>query len=271
MFQNRYSVKLNALYWSNIQSDYHKVIKYGLEEKGYCLIKNYPLGKLEIENVKKAFLAFCKEIAQPIGHDKKDTLVWDIKSRPLSSDQNGVITYSEHNHEADLHTDSQYSACPEDYFSLLTLEKAKCGGGMSYLLSVDDIIYELDRSQKGKEVLEIIQTTTYPFIIPNVFKKNTGTQPEFNSGYILKDGKMRFRVDTIQKALDFDYSMCTPEQIEAFNFLVELVRNTQYTERFFLEKGDLIFINNKTTLHGRGGFTDFDRHLLRVRMNKYQS
>jgi len=36
----------------------------------------------------------------------------------------------------------------------------------------------------------------------------------------------------------------------------------------FLQPKDLIFINNKTMLHGRGQFTDADRHLLRIRMNK---
>jgi hypothetical protein len=42
-----------------------------------------------------------------------------------------IKTYSEHSHEAELHTDGQFIHYPEDYFSLLTLKKADCGGGVS--------------------------------------------------------------------------------------------------------------------------------------------
>ncbi|MEM1327394.1 MAG: TauD/TfdA family dioxygenase [Bacteroidota bacterium] len=241
-----------------------KEIKNHLEETGYVLVRDFPIGKT---NTYELFQNLCTAIGHPIGHDKAGTIIWDIKSKPPSSDRFGVITYSEHNHEADLHTDSQYSEYPEDYFALLTLKKAACGGGLSYLLSVADIVSELNESADGKKVLDIIQTTKYPFIVPNVFKKKSGDTPEFNFGYLLKGGKMRFRVDTIQKALNYDASFCTPEQIWAFDYLVHLVRNTQHTRRFHLEPGDLIFINNKTMLHGRSSFTDYDRHLLRIRMN----
>lgn len=242
-------------------------VSTALEGVGWILLPDYE-PKLKGTALADAYLSLCKEIGRPIGHDREGTIIWDIKSRSAGSDGNKVITYSEHNHEADLHTDSQYSEYPEDYFGLLTLHKARCGGGESYLLSLDDLLKELSSTAAGREAIDVLQTTNYPFIVPNVFRKKTGDEPEFNFGPILREGEIRFRIDTFEKALAAAPDLCTPRQLSAFNVLKEHIRSSPSMKTFFLEDRDLIFINNKTMLHGRGSFTDSDRHLLRIRMNK---
>lgn len=243
-------------------------ITTALSEIGWILVPNYE-PTLEGDQLKQAYHTLCEEIGIPIGHDSAGTIIWDIKSRGAGGDGNKVITYSEHNHEADLHTDSQYSEYPEDYFGLLTLHKARCGGGESYLLSLEDLLHELASTAAGREAIDVLRTTNYPFIVPNVFRKETGDGPEFNFGPVLRDGEIRFRIDTFEKALVAGPNLCTDRQLSAFNVLKEHVRSSPSMKTFFLEDRDLIFINNKTMLHGRGAFTDSDRHLLRIRMNKH--
>ena len=151
----------------------------------------------------------------------------------------------------------------------MTLSKAKCGGGLSYILTLADIMAELEETEEGKEVIRVFKTTKYPFIVPNVFKRGNEDKPEFVFGEILKNNEIRFRVDTIQKAINYNSDFCTEKQIWAFNYFVDYVRKTEKTKKFYLENHDLVLINNKTTLHGRSSFTDYDRHLLRIRMNKF--
>ena len=128
---------------------------------------------------------------------------------------------------------------------------------------------ELEETEEGKEVIRVFKTTKYPFIVPNVFKRGNEDKPEFVFGEILKNNEIRFRVDTIQKAINYNSDFCTEKQIWAFNYFVDYVRKTEKTKKFYLENHDLVLINNKTTLHGRSSFTDYDRHLLRIRMNKF--
>lgn len=238
-----------------------KPIQDTIKSEGYVLIKNASMDTPQFET-------FCRSVGDPYPHDSDGTIVWDIKARETQTSK--VITYSEHAHYADLHTDSQYSENPEDFFALLTLKKANCGGGKSLLLSVKDILAELDSSEQGKRALDILSTTKFPFIVPNVFKLDDNKTSEFNFGTIFQpDGKIRFRIDTVRKAIDLNPDFCSDVQIEAFNFLVSLIQTTTHTQSFFLEDNDLIFINNKTMLHGRTGFTDSNRHLLRIRMNFY--
>lgn len=264
------SISYSAL--TSATTETYNAIHQILDQEGVVIIHDYISDGEELEHTKQRFQAFCSHFGLPIGHDREETIIWDIKSTPTTvQGESKVITYSQHSHEADLHTDSQYSAYPEDYFALLTLHKAECGGGISYLLSLKDILAELESSEAGKKAKHILETTTYPFIVPSIFKQRKEEKPEFNYGHIIKNGEIRFRVDTIQKALDYDQSLCTTEQVEAFNFMVNLVRSTNNRKTFFLENGDLVLINNKNMLHGRGSFTDPKRHLLRIRMNKHQN
>jgi len=243
-------------------------ILQALETTGWWLAKNQNVRDQSTEDIGKDLVEICKMIGVPVSHDNQDTLVWSIKPTPHSSGK--VITYSEHNHEADLHTDSQYSDYPEDYFALLTLQKACCGGGMSYILRLEDILAELRSTPDGKQAEDLLRNTKYPFIVPQVFMKEPESDtPEIVFGPILEQDEIRFRVDTVEKALEVNPKLCTDRQLWAFQYLVKLVRSTNRTKKFFLEDGDLVIINNKTTLHGRSSFTDANRHLLRVRMNKY--
>jgi alpha-ketoglutarate-dependent taurine dioxygenase len=240
------------------------IISEALETKGYIVLRNCKIDVDDIPIAHELILKTTELIGEPISHDAHNSIVWDIKSN--SSVNNGVVTYSEHSHEAQLHTDSQYSLSPEEAFGLLTLKKAKCGGGESFLLSMENILAELRALPEGDRLERVLRENDYPFIVPNVFKKSSD-ELEFNFGPIISDGRIRFRVDTLEKALLARPDLCTIEQVEAYEILKDIILNSSATLSFFLEERDLIFINNLTMLHGRSQFTDSNRHLLRVRFN----
>ena len=240
--------------------------KNNLDTEGYIVIQNFDEDCVSMQEKKQKFLTFSELIGLPISHDIKGTIIWNIKNNEAS--KSFIKTFSEHNHEADLHTDSQYSSYPEDYFGLLTLKRAACGGGISYLLSLENILKELKSTPEGIAAMDILMQDQFPFVVPNVFKKHSSKKVEYVLGTVLTNTEIRYRTDTIQKALDYHPSICTPQQVAAFHYLRNLVRNSAYTHKFFLENGDLFLINNQTTLHGRGSFEDNERHLLRIRMNK---
>lgn len=237
-----------------------------LTKIGYIIFQNFPIEPKNLNNAKDTFTHLSELIGKPISHDKDNSIVWDIKSNDASVSL--IKTYSEHSHEAELHTDSQYSFYPEDYFGLLSIVKADCGGGLSYLLSLEKIINELKKLSNGEEIIAILSKTNFPFIVPNVFKKDKSKKYEFNFGPILRPNEIRFRIDTFEKAIQINKSLCTKEQIIAYKALKEIIQNKNIRSSLHLNPKDLIFINNKTMLHGRSEFIDKKRHLLRIRMNK---
>lgn len=249
------------------ETEMNSRIKNDLDKVGYIIIANVDIN--DLDKCSAAFLRTSEAVGNPQGHDANNKIIWDIKSNAKSN--SFIRTYSEHSHEAQLHTDSQYSFYPEDYFGLLTLKKADCGGGISYLLSLEDILNELGELSNGSEIIDTLSNTSYPFIVPNVFKQDDSLEQEFNYGPILRENEIRFRIDTFEKALLKLDGYCTDKQMEAYEALKKIAIESKNTKSFFLEEGDLIYINNKTMLHGRGQFTDHNRHLLRIRMNKFES
>ena len=245
------------------------MVRKAVIDKGYIVFRNFYYDLNDLEKTKSLFIQLCEMVGTPISHDQHGSIVWDIKSNPNST---GLVkTYSEHNHQAELHTDSQYSLYPEDMFALLSLQKAKCGGGISHLKSLKNILHRLKMLPDGDEVIRILSNTDFPFIVPNVFKKNNSIKHEFNFGPILRDNEIRFRIDTFEKAFQVDNSFCTEEQLDAYGKLKKVITDDLDLTEFTMEPGDLIVINNKTMLHGRSSFTDSNRHMLRIRMNKHKN
>jgi len=261
--------EINYIDYNSFGGDFDKLslkIISDLENVGYIVVQNFDVNVKDVEASGESFLKISKLVGTPIPHAGEDTIIWDIKSNPKSGSV--IKTYSEHTHEAEMHTDSQYSLYPEDYFGLLTLKKAECGGGVSFLVSLEDLLKELQELDNGEKIIDTLSNTDYPFIIPNVFKKNNNDEPEFNYGPILRKNEIRFRIDTFEKALHYKQVICNEEQIDAYKELKKIVLTSNKIQIFYLNENDLIFINNKTMLHGRGGFKDQNRHLLRIRINK---
>jgi alpha-ketoglutarate-dependent taurine dioxygenase len=50
----------------------------------------------------------------------------------------------------------------------------------------------------------------------------------------------------------------TPGFTEAYEKFLEVSERDELVYRFMLEPGDLLFLNNRTVLHGRSGFEDHD-------------
>ena len=263
----RQNLKVSVNHFIKGDFDNEKLAQSALDKmnlEGYCLIHNFIPNTSSILESSNAFIRFINKIGDPVSHDSNNSIIWDISPNKTLND--GIITYSEHSHEAELHTDSQYSRYPEEYFGLLTLRKACCGGGESYLLSLNDILRELGELPNGTKTEEILKSSEYPFIVPNVFKQTQG-EKEYNFGPILGLNEIRFRVDTLEKALKEKPDSCTKEQAQAYYQLKNIIINSPSIKRFFLEDGDLLLVNNKTMLHGRSQFSDPNRHLLRIRFN----
>lgn len=262
---NYFDYKENPLSYKELAN---KILEE-LNSTGYIVVQNFHNDPNNLEDSREKFLEISDLIGNTIPHDSQGKIIWDIKSN--SKSKSFIKTYSEHSHEAELHTDSQYSFYPEDYFGLLTLKKANCGGGISSLLSLKNILVKINELENSEELIQILSSTNYPFIVPNVFKKSAknNDSPEFNYGPILRENEIRFRVDTFEKALQHKDAICSEEQIKAYKILKKIILDNEYTQQFYLEEKDLIFINNKTMLHGRDEFKDENRHLLRIRMNKF--
>ena len=235
-----------------------------LQNEGFVIISNL---NLPVISRGQALEDFVRLMGDPVLHAPSDTsFISDIKKKVETT--SAFPTYSEHSEEAFLHTDSAYKETPEDAFILYCIKPAACQGGMTTILSLSDIYNEIAANPCSQLLLRELANTSYPNLVPSIFKSERDVVDEFVHAPILEPSqKIRFRHDTIQKGLSKIASTLSDDAITAFEQFTSLIKNSQKTLKVNLAERDLLVINNRTMLHGRTAFSDSTRHLLRIRFN----
>lgn len=246
-------------------------IKRRLDENPrFVVVDGLQFHKLPVPLRDVFVLAFSALIGRPTKTDKvAGKVIWDVTPREYLHHAN--TTFSEHNGEAEFHTDSQFIQNPERYFGLWSVKHASDGGGVNGLVDARMITHKLLSENFGKEAMAILSETTFPFRVPTVFTEQCRDDvsevlmaPIFR-GYPF----MRYRKDTLQKGLIVNGVSLEPKVAHALQQLEEIIDRQDLVLHHFLQAGQVLFANNHEVLHNRSAFVDRSRHLLRVRMNEY--
>ncbi|MGV7208350.1 TauD/TfdA family dioxygenase [Oxalobacteraceae bacterium A2-2] len=214
--------------------------------------------------------AIALSLGFPTSTDQRTRRVaWDIRARPGSAGQHRFVTFSERVGNADMHTDSSFYPMPEEQFLLYVVRAARCGGGASLLIDVDDIHAELQRTGAGRAAFALLSEAPVPFRVPSVYAASeeqveVELAPVFERlGQTLA---MRWRYDAILKGLAARPALDTPALRAALELLNEVIE--QHVPRFHQQLADdtLLWADNRRTLHGRDTYIDPERHLIRIRI-----
>lgn len=202
---------------------------------------------------------------------------WDDRSRPPSRESSRTgefTTFSERTGRADMHTDSSFIPMPEEHFLLYTVRAARCGGGASCLIDVDDVVSALMDTRAGR-MAQIAMTDVWPFDIPSAFASHPPGQPKSAVGLFpifsapfgsTSAVNIRWRHDAILRGLAARPELCSPSRLTALSLMHDLIKNNVPCFKHTLDDDSLLWVDNHHMLHGRTDFTDPDRHLIRVRI-----
>ncbi|MET0341914.1 MAG: TauD/TfdA family dioxygenase [Polyangiales bacterium] len=199
---------------------------------------------------------------------REQRVVWDVKATEQSGEY--FATFSEHDGEAFYHTDTQYYAHPERYFLLYVVEPARCGGGALMMRHGKTLKQQLLDTRDGRDAVRVLSRTPLPFRIPSVFTRSgTGAEREFTHATVFGDDVfLRWRSDTIRKGLEEHPNAATPEVLDALAFVESFLRSGPGEHRALMPKDSLCVVDNHVALHGRTGFADRARHLIRIRFHE---
>jgi alpha-ketoglutarate-dependent taurine dioxygenase len=246
-----------------IPSDaYFNVTKFSFEQITYyemALLKyGIALLQLNFEDSKSTFFtALVNQLGIPLAHSSKnDDFLWHIKP----SIENGLARSHSQN-VFEMHTDASFESTPPRYIGMQVIREDKCGGGYSLLLSLSDIINELNENE-----INLLSTTMFKFRKPKEFYK-CGEQ--FTYGPILSPKRdkfnhllCRYRNDIILDRDDIGQE--SKNALNKFEKLINL-KEGKNIEYHFLKENSIILLDNCRYLHGRTKVNDPNRHLTRIR------
>ena len=212
-------------------------IKQRLTHWPYCAL----VQGLDFDDGNKVFVAinraFGELVARPYEKPRAQLVHYIQPSTDLPSARGG--------HESErLHTDTADWEPPVELISMVCVRADPAGGGRSRVLDVDTIRSEVTE-RLGQPTLDLLDTEPVPWQLA----------PYWGGGVqwrtVLTKTSICWRRYTIDMAVDSTGATLSAGMLNALERFEELVSTTPRTLDFLMQEGELLFSDNRRTIHAR--------------------
>ncbi len=231
--------------------------------KGICLVKGLPRDRYSDDECEIIYWGIGVHVGRPVSQNARGHLLGHVRDEGRVLSDPNARPYQTHA-KMDFHCD----LLPVDVLGLFCMRPAK-SGGESYVVSAQTL-HNVIRIERP----DYLEALYQPFNIDWHGEEPEGSKPWYTMPmFSARNGKITSRITSRR----FVHSVtrhgedlaATPVQLEAIDFAQEVARRPELRLRMMFEAGDMQFLSNHTTLHGRSEFEDYDeperqRHLLRM-------
>lgn len=148
-----------------------------------------------------------------------------------------------------LHTDTADWETPVELISMICVNADAAGGGRSQILDVDTIRSEVQK-QLGDETLALLETQPVPWQIAPYFGGGVAWRT------VLTNTTVCWRRYTINLALTSEGATLSNEVLSALDGFERVVSSATGRFDFLMREGELLFSDNRRTIHGRTELAD---------------
>jgi hypothetical protein len=217
--------------------DLINTIKQRLSRWPYCAL----VQGLDFDDGNKVFVAvnraFGELVARPYEKPRAQLVHYIQPSTDIPSARGG--------HESErLHTDTADWEPPVELISMVCVRADPEGGGRSRVLDVDTIRSQV-KDHLGEGTLHLLDSEPVPWQLA----------PYWGGGVqwrtVLTKTTICWRRYTIDMALDSTGATLSPDMLNALEGFEDLVSTTPRTLDFLMREGELLFSDNRRTIHAR--------------------
>ena len=232
--------------------------------RGFVVIQGLDRASHTNEELTAGYWMVGQALGRPFEQNVQGTVLYDVKDTGASVYQGARFSVT--NAESTFHTDNSFGETVLDYVALLCLSTAK-SGGMSQIVSGWSVVGELRRSHP--EALEVL---SQPFHVDRRGGVKPGQGPTVEIPVVAWQGDdlllryLRFWIEAGHEKIGLPL---TDAQRHALDLLDEVAARRELRAEFALRAGEMLFANNRWTLHNRTAFEDHEeperrRHLVRL-------
>ncbi|HSS22488.1 MAG TPA: hypothetical protein VLL54_20625 [Pyrinomonadaceae bacterium] len=181
--------------------------------------------------------AFGQLLAPPYQKPRAQLIHYIQPSTDLKSARGG--------HESErLHTDTADWRPPVELISMVCVRPDRQNGGRSRILDVDSIRDEV-KNQLGAETLKLLEDEPVPWLLADYSGGGIDWRP------VLSKTNICWRRYTIELALQSGGIRLSQVMQSALNAFEDVIANTSRTADFLMKEQELLFSNNRRTIHAR--------------------
>ena len=227
---------------------------------GAVLIKGFPIDGSDIDSVARRFLAVAGCVGTAVSQSAEGERVFHVRDAGFA--ESDARTRGPNTRKSlRFHTDR----C--DVIAFMCVKRAKLGGE-NQLVSSSAVYNEI--AQSRPDLLSVLME-------PFWYQRHTvdlGNERAFCRQPIFSFTGGRFACSYLRVLIDRadasgEVDRLSDAQREAMDYLESVCERDAMQYRFYQEPGDVVLLNNWTTLHRRDAFVDYEepelrRHLLRI-------
>ena len=157
-----------------------------------------------------------------------------------------------------LHTDTADWETPVEFLSMVCVRADPGGGGRSCILDVDSAREEV-KDRLGTEILKLLETEPVPWQLAAY----RGGGLKWRT--VLTENSICWRRYTIDLALDSKIARVSEQMLAALNAFEEVISTTNRTVEFLMCEDELLFADNRRTIHARTPITEGASDRLMIR------
>ena len=181
--------------------------------------------------------AFGELVARPYEKPRAQLVHYIQPSTDIVSTRGG--------HESErLHTDTADWEPPVELISMVCVRADPDGDGRSRVLDIDTIRNEVE-NQFGPATLARLETEPVPWQLASYWGGGVSWRP------VLTKSSICWRRYTIDMALDSTGATLSPDMLDALRNFEDLVSTTPQTLDFLMRERELLFSDNRRTIHAR--------------------
>ena len=213
------------------------VVKERIARWPYCVL----LQGLCFDKGNRLFVAinhaFGELVAPPYQKPRAQLVHYIQPATDIRSSRGGTETER-------LHTDTADWETPVELISMMCVRADQGGGGRSRVLDVDTVREEV-KTRLGSETLRLLETERVPWLLAAY----CGGGVRWRT--VLTESSMCWRRYTINLALDSGDVELTDEVFASLDAFEDVIAFTPRTIDFLMREGELLFLDNRRTLHAR--------------------
>ncbi|MDH3737909.1 MAG: TauD/TfdA family dioxygenase, partial [Alphaproteobacteria bacterium] len=228
------------------------LIDFISNNRGLTLVRGLPRARYSDEDCELIYWGIGVHIGRPISQNQRGHILGHVRDEGRSIDDPSARPYQTAS-KMDFHCDLM----PVDVLGLFCSRAAK-SGGESYVVSaqtVHNVIFA--------ERPDYLEALYQPFNIDWADEEPAGSQPWYTMPmFSVCEGKVTSRITSrrfIQMVTRHgEHLAASPTQLEAIEFAQLVAQRPELRLSMRLAEGDMQFLSNHKTLHGRSAFEDTD-------------
>ncbi len=217
-------------------------IKERLAQRPYCTL----VSGLDFDNGNRLFVAinraFGELVARPYEKPRAQLVHYIQPQTDIASARGGRESER-------LHTDTADWETPVELISMICVNADTGGGGRSQILDVDTARSEVE-NHLGRDTLELLETAPVPWQLAPYLGGGVKWRP------VLTREAMCWRRYTINLAVTCEGAKLSDEIARALDGFEQVVTTTSGTVDFMMNEGELLFSDNRRTIHARTPLAD---------------